>query len=84
MLHPEKSGWVKKDGVWLKPLKFLGLVYDGLSDVLYSDTKTGKRLIFDKDRLLDELREADLGPTVQSAPSSSSSNRFEAMILSRF
>lgn len=28
VLHPEKSSWVKRDGVWLKPLKYLGLVYD--------------------------------------------------------
>lgn len=25
--HPEKSGWVKKNGKWLKPLKFLGFTY---------------------------------------------------------
>lgn len=28
ILHPEKSGWVKKAGQWIKPLKFLGLVYN--------------------------------------------------------
>lgn len=27
-IHEKKSGWVKKDDVWIKPLKFLGLVYD--------------------------------------------------------
>jgi len=25
----EKSGWVRFDGVWLKPLRFLGIEYDG-------------------------------------------------------
>jgi hypothetical protein len=36
---PDKSGWVKKEGKWLKPLKFLGLVYDGQTDSLYASTK---------------------------------------------
>lgn len=26
--NEEKSGWIKKDGVWLKELKFLGLIYN--------------------------------------------------------
>jgi hypothetical protein len=25
----DKTGWVKRDGKWLKPLKFLGMVFDG-------------------------------------------------------
>lgn len=28
MIHPDKSRWVKKDGVWLHKLKFVGLIYD--------------------------------------------------------
>lgn len=28
-LNTDKSGWVKKDGRWLKPLKFLGMQFDG-------------------------------------------------------
>jgi len=27
-LHPDKSGWVKRDGIWIKELKFLGIIYD--------------------------------------------------------
>jgi hypothetical protein len=44
----EKSGWIKKDGKWLKPLKFLGIVYDGSQDKLYADTRKGSSLLFDK------------------------------------
>lgn len=42
----EKAGseYVKKDGHWLKPLKFLGLVYDPWTETLRSDTKKGKTL----------------------------------------
>jgi len=38
----EKSGWVKKDGKWLKPLKFLGLIYDG--ETLRGSTRKGSKL----------------------------------------
>lgn len=44
-LHPTKSGWVKRDGKWLKPLNFLGLSWDGTS--LSAVTKKGSRLIAD-------------------------------------
>lgn len=40
-IHPEKSGWVKRNGEWLKPLKFLGLTYDGKTDVLRASTRKG-------------------------------------------
>jgi hypothetical protein len=30
-LHEEKSGWVNYDGRWIKPLRFLGLEWDGVS-----------------------------------------------------
>lgn len=43
-LHPGKSGFVKKDGVWLKPLKFLGLSYDGTTDTLSGATRNGSKL----------------------------------------
>jgi hypothetical protein len=50
-LHPEKSGWVKKAGVWLKNLKFLGLTLttDG---VLMASTRKGSTLIFNKAAML--------------------------------
>jgi hypothetical protein len=40
----EKSGWVRKDGKWLKPLKFLGAVYDGITNTMSSKTRSGKTL----------------------------------------
>ena len=47
-----KSGWVKKEGKWLKPLKFLGLVYDGEKEKLQAKTREGSELIFDKMNLV--------------------------------
>jgi len=53
---PEKSGWVKRDGKWLKPLKFLGLTYDGERDTLTASTREGSTLsIHTKDELLNAL-----------------------------
>lgn len=49
----EKSGWIKKDGVWLKPLKFLGMVYDGNTETLQADTRKGSKLIYDKQDLVE-------------------------------
>jgi len=54
-INKEKSGWVKRNGKWLKPLKFLGLVYDGSQDKLYSETRTGNKLIYDKKDLVMEV-----------------------------
>lgn len=42
--HPDKSGWVKYDGKWLKPLKFLGLIYDGNTDILKASTRKGSKI----------------------------------------
>lgn len=44
----EKSGWVRRNGVWIKPLKFLGLEWDGQS--LKAATRTGSRLLADDTR----------------------------------
>lgn len=49
----EKCGWVKKEGKWLKNLKFLGLIYNAEKDELVSDTAKGKSLVHDKQDLLD-------------------------------
>ncbi len=37
--HPDKSGYVKKDNIWIKPLKFLGMIYDGNTDEWRADTR---------------------------------------------
>jgi hypothetical protein len=39
-----EGGWVKKNGVWLRPLKFLGLVYDPFKDTLSASTRSGSEL----------------------------------------
>lgn len=50
-----KSGWVKRDGKWLRPLKFLGLEYDAVQDELRARTRKGSALVFDKWELLEAL-----------------------------
>jgi hypothetical protein len=56
----EKSAPIKRNGIWLKPLKFLGLVYDPFKDELRANTRKGSKLIFDKQELMkaDNMREA--------------------------
>jgi hypothetical protein len=44
ILNEKKSSWVKKDGVWLKPLKFCGIVYDWKTNTWTSRTAKGKTL----------------------------------------
>lgn len=39
VFHKGKSGFVKKDGVWLKEFKFLGMIYNGLTDEWGADTR---------------------------------------------
>jgi hypothetical protein len=43
-IHSSKSGWVKRDGRWLKPLKFLGLEFDGR--MFSASTRKGSRLVY--------------------------------------
>jgi hypothetical protein len=54
-----KSGWVKRDGEWLTPLKFVGLTWDsnqeasdGTRGVLRASTRKGATLVFDKEQAL--------------------------------
>lgn len=47
IIKPEKSGWIKWNGVWKKPLKFLGLVYDGKT--LKAQTRKGSDLELTQD-----------------------------------
>jgi predicted Zn-ribbon and HTH transcriptional regulator len=39
---------VKRDGEWIRPLKFLGLEYDGKRDKLRARTRGGSTLEYDK------------------------------------
>lgn len=43
-IHKEKSGYVKYDGEWIKELKFLGVVYNGMTETLRSETRKGTKL----------------------------------------
>jgi hypothetical protein len=43
-IHPEKSGWVRLKGEWLKPLKFVGLCYNPFEDILSACTRKGSVL----------------------------------------
>jgi len=45
MLNEEKSGWVVRDGKWLKPLVFLGMEYDGVT--FRAKTRNGATLEWD-------------------------------------
>lgn len=57
----EKSSWVKQDGKWLKPLKYLGLIFDPFAKngkgELKAATKKGATLIFDKEELIMALNQ---------------------------
>lgn len=57
LLAPEKSGWVKYAGKWLKPLKFLGLEYN--QGQLRGSTRNGATLIAEGDekRMLETISE---------------------------
>lgn len=53
-LHPTKSMWVKVNNNWLShAFKFLSIVYDPFSDLLYSKTRKGNTLVYNKDYLLE-------------------------------
>jgi hypothetical protein len=60
IFNKEKSGFVKRGGVWLKPFRFLGLEFNGNSCLLRAKTRKGSELIYDKQQLVDLIRERDL------------------------
>jgi len=45
----------------MKPLKFLGLTYDGKKDKLYAATRNGSTLEFDKQELVDAIAARETG-----------------------
>lgn len=49
LLNPSKSSWVKRDGIWLKPLKYLGVEYNG--QTLSAKTRNGATLKIEGDKL---------------------------------
>jgi len=44
ILNQDKSGYIKKDGVWIKPIKFLGLEFNGPLLQLHSRTRKGANI----------------------------------------
>lgn len=49
VIHEDKSFWVKREGKWLAPLKYLGLIYDAATETLSSKTRFHQRsLTLDK------------------------------------
>jgi hypothetical protein len=64
----DKSGWVKKDGVWLKPLKFLGLEYNGETGELRASTRKGANLVFDRQQLMLQYHKNILESKSSSVP----------------
>jgi len=56
VINESKSGYVKYDGEWKKPLKFLGLEYDG--KYFKANTRKGSQLrMTDKQKLLMEVQD---------------------------
>lgn len=60
-IHPEKTLQIKKDGIWLRPLKFLGLEFDGKLEKFYASTRTGATLEFDKHDLVEAIKHREQG-----------------------
>jgi len=53
-INEEKSGYVKYEGRWLKPLKFLGFIWNPETETWESETRKGAKLTWDRniDRLV--------------------------------
>lgn len=45
--NKQKSGWIKREGKWLKPLRFLGMTYDPFQGVFKASTRSGAELEFE-------------------------------------
>lgn len=74
-IHPAKSGWIKRNGEWLKPLLFLGLEYDGKHNTLRSRTrkmraKESPGLEYDRDLLVrsEIIRRGGIGTDLLAGP----------------
>jgi hypothetical protein len=71
-LSIDKSGWVRKEGEWLKPLKFLGLVYTAKTSTsfasLIAKTRSGKsNLEFNKSELMSWSHSSSLIGSVRAS-----------------
>jgi len=59
----EKSGWIRENWKWRKPLKFLGLEYNGEIRQLRSSTREGATLKYDKAGLIESANKPELIPS---------------------
>jgi Reverse transcriptase (RNA-dependent DNA polymerase) len=57
-LNQQKSSWIRRDGKWLKVLKFLGLIYDPFKEEFRASTRKGSELILNAS-ILSFLKEWD-------------------------
>jgi len=48
-LNKSKSGWVRRNGEWLRPLKYLGLTYDPTLNSIKSSVRSGGDLLLSED-----------------------------------
>lgn len=49
VINEEKSRWIKRDGEWLEPLKYLGLLYDPTKKTLKGATRKGAKSYLPKE-----------------------------------
>lgn len=55
-ISPKKSGYVKRNGIWIKPLKFLGLEYHGKTGKIKASTRRGATMdLPDLSKLIEKL-----------------------------
>jgi hypothetical protein len=57
---PSKCHLVKIDGRWIRPLKFLGLEYNGNTGTLMANTRNGSKLVYDKNQLIKLIEDREL------------------------
>jgi hypothetical protein len=58
--NKEKSGWIRKNGVWkVDRFKFLGITYLTKSNLIIGTPRSGKDLIFDKGGAIEEFIKRD-------------------------
>lgn len=55
--NKSKASWIKRDGKWLKPLKFLGLKLSG--EELMNATREGKDMVFNPTELVKLLKQVE-------------------------
>jgi len=78
-----KTDWVKKDGVWKKPLVFLGLEYNGETNKLSAKTRKGSTLEYDKEDLIDAINNPEVIKGYEKRKRKQDWTSWEALIKSK-